>query len=115
MPIPGGAVAHRATFRPTPIETTGEDKMTIQKLGTLVFDTIGELFHRGETRLDPDNAEAIELRKMAYRAVGVKTDGDPLLVSGRELGYSVLEWLQGLGDFRAVRAASQTYEKQRIS
>jgi hypothetical protein len=51
--------------------------MTIQKLGTLVFDTIGELCHRGETRLDPDSAEAIELRKMAYRAVGVKTDGDP--------------------------------------
>jgi hypothetical protein len=87
----------------------------IEGLATLVWDTIAELSHRGETRLDPDSAQSAELRRTAYAAVGVRTGGDPLLVSGRELGYSVLEWLQGLGDFRAVRAASQTYEKQRIS
>jgi hypothetical protein len=87
----------------------------IERLGTLVWDTIADLSHTGSTNVDPDSAEAVELRRTAYAAVGVKTGGDPLLVSRRELGYSVLEWLQGLGDFRAVQAASQEYEANRIS
>ena len=68
----------------------------IERLATLVWDTIAELSYRGETRLDPDSAQCAGLRKTAYAAAGVKTGGDPLLVSGRELGYSVLEWLRSL-------------------
>jgi hypothetical protein len=49
--------------------------------GLQVFNTIGELFHKGETRLDPDSAEAIELRKLAYAAAGVKAGDDPLLLT----------------------------------
>jgi hypothetical protein len=64
--------------------------------------------------LDPDSAEAVELRKTAYAAVGIKTGGDPLLVSRRELGYTVLEWLQGMATFDGVLAASEAYEKARI-
>jgi hypothetical protein len=87
----------------------------LQRLGTLVFDIIGELCHHGETRLDPDSAEAVELRKTAYAAVGDKVDGDALRVSRRNLAYTVLEWLQGVSTFDALKAASQTYEKNRIS
>ncbi len=87
----------------------------LQRLGTLVFDIIGELCHHGETRLDPDSAEAVELRKTAYAAVGDKVDGDPLLVSRRNLAYSVMEWLQGMSPFDAVKVASQRYEMNRIS
>jgi hypothetical protein len=62
----------------------------------------------------PDSAEATELRKAAYEASGAK-GADPLTASGRDLAYAVLFWLQGLGDFRAVQAASQKYEANRIS
>jgi hypothetical protein len=83
-------------------------------LGLAVWDTIADLTHRGETRLDPDSAEAIELRNTAYATVGIKTGGDPLLVSRRRLAYSVLEWVQGMARFDAVLAASEGYEKPRI-
>jgi hypothetical protein len=86
----------------------------IERLGTLVFDLLGELFHRGETSLDPDTAEAIELRKVAYAAVGAKGD-DPLTVAGRELAYCVLEHLQRMRDFLSLKAASRAYEQARIN
>ena len=88
--------------------------MSIQRLGTLVFDTIGELFHRGETTLDPDSAEGIELRKAAYTATGVRGD-DPLTVAGRELAYCLMEHLQGMRDFNSLKQASRAYENARIT
>jgi hypothetical protein len=90
------------------------DQNNIERLGTLVFDVIGELFHRGEETLDPDSPEAIELRKAAYAAVGVK-GVDPLTVAGRELAYRVMEHLQGMRDFQSVKAASRFYEQARIT
>lgn len=86
----------------------------IAALGTLVFDMLGELFHKGETRLDPDSAEGIELRKAALAAVAVRGD-DPLTVSGRDLAYSVLEHLRGFSTFDAVKAASRKFEAARIT
>ena len=79
----------------------------LERLGTLVFDIIGELCHRGETRLDPDSAHAIELRKAAYVAAGNAGED-------RRLAFTTLEWLQGIATFDAVRAASEAYEKARI-
>jgi hypothetical protein len=86
---------------------TTAELTTIQKLGTLVWDTIAELSHRGETRLDLDSAECAQLRKAAYDAVGNRGDD-------RRLAFTTLEWLQGMASFAAVQAASQTYEKNRI-
>jgi len=79
------------------------------KLGTLVWDTIAELSHRGEATLDPDSAECAELRKAAYVAAGVRGDGP-----GRQLAYTVLEWLQSIATFDAVLAASRVYEEVRL-
>jgi hypothetical protein len=93
---------------------TDQNLANIEKLGTLVFDMLGELFHRGETSLDPNSAGGIELRKAAVATVGVKGD-DPLTDSGRELAYSVLEHLQGFSKFDAVKAASRAYEQARIT
>jgi hypothetical protein len=80
----------------------------VERLGTLVWDTIGELFHKGETQLDLDSVEIAELRKTAYAAV---KDASP---SGRKLAYAVLEWLQGIGTFDAVKRASRSYEEARV-
>jgi hypothetical protein len=77
----------------------------IERLGTLVWDTIAELPHLGETTLAPDSA--IELRKLAYAATGVKAGDDPLLVSGKKLAFAMLEHLQGLTPFDAVKSASR--------
>jgi hypothetical protein len=82
-------------------------------LGRLVFDTLGELFHKGETRLDPDSAEGIELRKAALSALCVTGD-DGITVSRRELAQTVLEHLMGFVKFDAVKAASRAYEEARI-
>ena len=42
------------------------------KLGTLVWDIIAELSHRGEETLDPDSAQCAALRRAAYIAAGNK-------------------------------------------
>jgi hypothetical protein len=81
--------------------------MSIERLGTLVWDAIAELSHRGETRLDPDSAQCAELRRAAYLAAGKAGDD-------RRLAFTTLEWLQGVATFDAVLAASEAYEKARI-
>jgi len=78
----------------------------IAQLGTLVWDIIAELSHRGEETLDPDSAQAAELRRLAYAAVGKG--------SGKTLAFAVLEWLQGMASFDAVKRASVACEKQRL-
>jgi hypothetical protein len=85
----------------------------VATFGTLVFDTIGAVFHRGDKQLDPDSDEGIELRKAALSAMNARGD-DPVAVSGQELAYAVLWHLQGLEDFGAVKAASRAYEEARI-
>jgi hypothetical protein len=82
---------------------------SIRRLGAMVWDIIAELSHNGETQLDPDSAEAVELRKTAVAAVDVKGD-DP----GRELAYTILEWLQGMATFDAVKETSEAYELARL-
>jgi|GEM_PF-2098645 hypothetical protein len=77
------------------------------RLGTLVWDTIAELSHVGETRLDADSAQCAELRKAAYVAAGNKGND-------RRLAFTTLEWLQGMASNEAVLAASEAYEKARI-
>jgi hypothetical protein len=39
--------------------------------GLQVWVTIADLFHKGETKLDPDSDEGIELRKAALSALSV--------------------------------------------
>ncbi len=81
---------------------TTADLATVQKLGLLVWDIIAELSHRGEKTLDPDSAEAIELRETAYIATGKPG-------AGRDLAYTTLEWLNGMASFDRLKAASQAY------
>jgi hypothetical protein len=83
-------------------------------VGTVVFDAIGEMFHKGETQLDPDSDEGIELRKAALSALSESGDR-PVTVSRRELAQIVLEHLMGFASFDAVKAASRAHEEARIS
>jgi high-affinity K+ transport system ATPase subunit B len=80
--------------------------MSIHELSALVWDTVAE-----GREISPDSAE---LRKAAYRAVGVKGD-DPLTATGHTLGYAVMEWLQGMAPFDKVRSASRAHEAARIN
>jgi hypothetical protein len=80
---------------------------TTDKLGTLVWDTIADLSHVGETHIDLDTPQCTELRKAAYEAAG--NTGDD-----RDLAYATLFWLQGLASFDALKAASRAYEELRL-
>jgi hypothetical protein len=82
--------------------------MRIDNLGTLVFDLIGELLRNGETELDLDSPQCVELRKAAYEAAG-KAGKD------RRLAYATLAWLQGTVSFGDLKAASRAYEQARLT
>jgi hypothetical protein len=51
-----------------------DEKADMETFGTAVFDLIGELTRKGETRLDPDSPEGIELRKAANAAMGGESE-----------------------------------------
>jgi hypothetical protein len=84
-------------------------RATTQRLGNMVWD----LLAAAEDRIDPDSAEAIDARETALAAIGVKGD-DAVTVAGRELGYCLMEHLQGMRKLDSLKQASEAYEKVRI-
>ena len=76
---------------------------SVDRLGTLVWDTIADLSHKGVTTLDPDSAEGIELREAANAAMGSESEFE------RDLAFIVWAWLHGLASFDALKAASRAY------
>ena len=94
--------------------TTYDRGAAIQKLGELVFDTIAELDWDGETTLDFDSAQGIELRNAAMNVSRLIGNDPPLLAAARAMAKTIIEWIWEMKTFADVKNASRTYEEQRL-